>query len=62
MNQRIAFAHPRMQHFADENIVVAGCDALVNGAFHLRQNAREQRDAGLAGKPFQTLETVLSRT
>ena len=34
MHQRRAFPHVSVHHFADENIVVSGRDAPLEGAFH----------------------------
>jgi len=60
MNQRLPFVNPRAQRFTDKNIVIAGRDPLVDGAFHVGQDPGQQRDAGLPRQPVQTPETVVA--
>ena len=47
---------------ADEDVVVAGREALPHSAFDGRQHAREYGHAGLAAPPVQSIETVLPLT
>ena len=62
VDQRRTAGHARAHHFADENVVVAGREALPHGAFDGRQHAREYRHTGLAAPPLQSIEAVLPLT
>ena len=54
--------HSRAHHFAHENVVVAGRDALPHGAFDGCQYARKYGYPGCAAPPLQSIETVLPLT
>ena len=60
MEQRRAFVDARGHHSAHKNVVIAHWNALFHLAFDGRQHAVDQRHAGLAGGPCDTLETVLA--
>ena len=49
----------RGHQFAHQNIVIAGGEAMVDGAFDLGQRVRQQRHAGGAGMPGQAVEAVV---
>jgi hypothetical protein len=60
MDQWFSFAHPGAHHFADQNIVIARQETLMNAAFYGCEGARNQGNTCLARLPGKTVEPIRS--
>ena len=58
VDQGAAFLHPRIDDFADHDVMVAGGDAIPERAFDKGEAAGQKRHAGASRSPVDAVETI----